>query len=288
MHQSPQDSGFSAAHMGAWLLLASGSLLVFWMALSRPPWAGAGVLLLLGGTLLLQLAERNQARRREQWQTEQHDAALAAAAQRWLVDHQRLHAATCRMIEVLQRQIATVRAQSSSAVDEITQRFAVLVQNLHVGKQATTSAGDDSGIASALALSRAEMRGTLDQMRASMHQGDAMVERINELVSYAGELDGMALSVRTIAEQTNLLALNAAIEAARAGEAGRGFAVVADEVRKLSAHSGDAGRTISERVSRIRQCVDATQAEVKRSQAARQECLESADRNLSGALPGNA
>ena len=101
-------------------------------------------------------------------------------------------------------------------------------------------------------------------------------ERISHVVDEARSLGALVELIKRISGQTNLLALNAAIEAARAGEAGRGFAVVADEVRKLSGETDKAVSEISKGIQTVANSIEAQFEETlsHNSAAAERESLE--------------
>ncbi|MCR5537459.1 MAG: HAMP domain-containing methyl-accepting chemotaxis protein [Succinivibrio sp.] len=96
-----------------------------------------------------------------------------------------------------------------------------------------------------------EVQNTIDDIRAQVGRSRIDAEHIQGLVDQSQKIGSIVQTIEEIAGQTNLLALNAAIEAARAGEAGKGFAVVADEVRALASRTGSSTQEIIKMVTKI-------------------------------------
>ncbi|HEV2289603.1 MAG TPA: methyl-accepting chemotaxis protein [Candidatus Acidoferrales bacterium] len=134
---------------------------------------------------------------------------------------------------------------TSSAVEELTVSMKQVSNNAEASAEAARRALD------AAEQGNRAVRDTLEGMQRIRASVQATAKKIKSLGDRSLEISEIINVINDITEQTNLLALNAAIEAARAGEAGRGFAVVADEVRKLAEHSRSATKDIAALIKAI-------------------------------------
>ncbi|MCG7560591.1 MULTISPECIES: methyl-accepting chemotaxis protein [Pseudoalteromonas] len=115
---------------------------------------------------------------------------------------------------------------------------------------------------------------TIEQLA---HEVEAVSEVINKLHQDSSAIGGILDVIRGIAEQTNLLALNAAIEAARAGEQGRGFAVVADEVRSLASKTQESTQEIQAMIESLQSGAEEAVSAMSKGQQQAESCVHQSD-----------
>jgi aerotaxis receptor len=142
----------------------------------------------------------------------------------------------------------------AASVAAATEEFSQSVRCVSDSASQTATAADESQllVVSAQQSMERSMAAT-GRVVDSVQQSSLTIQELNLAIAKIGDMTSV---IREIADQTNLLALNAAIEAARAGEAGRGFAVVADEVRKLAERTATSTSDIARNVAEIRRVTD--------------------------------
>ena len=145
------------------------------------------------------------------------------------------------------RQTAEATTSTAAAVEQMTVSIDHISSSANETETNSKTAVDLATQGEQLAVSAAA------EIRCISSDVGEAAEVVRSLVERSREIDGMSAVIREIADQTNLLALNAAIEAARAGEQGRGFAVVADEVRKLAERTANATQEITRTIHAIQE-----------------------------------
>lgn len=164
--------------------------------------------------------------------------------------------------------IASAIVEMSTAIDNVARRC-------QTAAELATRADDSSSRGSQASNS---IRSNISQLSEQMKQATDLVSKLAERSENIGSVLDV---IRGVAEQTNLLALNAAIEAARAGEQGRGFAVVADEVRTLASRTQESTEEIQRIIAELqqgsREATDAMRSSYEYVQTSEDEAVKAAD-----------
>ena len=219
-----------------------------------------------------------------QWSSRDEIGALTAAVRVFkdnLIERQRLQgeqaamrekaeeekrAAMAELADDFERNVGTIADAVSKAVGDLQSASRTMTSSSEEtsGKAASVSRLSDetNGNVQSVASATEELASSVQEVGRQVAQSSEMstravgeaqatVDRVNALSSAASRIGDIITLIQDIAEQTNLLALNATIEAARAGEAGRGFAVVASEVKTLAEQTAKATTEISEQIGEI-------------------------------------
>ncbi|SNS36125.1 methyl-accepting chemotaxis protein [Pseudomonas segetis] len=196
-------------------------------------------------------------------------ATISDSSTQLAATSEEMHAVTEGAAQTIQRQGHEIE-MAATAVNEMSAAVEEVASNASSTSQMTSQSSD------AAAAGKAQVDETVSAINLVVSNVEATSSEVQSLVVMATDISKVLDVIRAIAEQTNLLALNAAIEAARAGEAGRGFAVVADEVRALAHRTQQSTHEIEQMVSSIQTGTSNAVLSMSQTNAQAQKTLEMA------------